>query len=411
MLGKEEFFVYIRDNIREYLPESYQYADIRLAENVKLNDIRLTTLLIRRPGETMIPAIYLDNLYDAYRRGKPAEECLSELAEVRVQANVKNEQEELFSDISRYDAVKDHLQIRACDYEQNIDRLQGKLYRREGDFALTYHIEYDMGETSANFQVTNDILSVWGVDEETVHRDALLADQRREPVLVNMEDIIYLMSGQSGYQNLLWEDGALDLDSGMIPMFILTNQKMYNGAGILFHDGMKEKISELMGGDYYVLPSSIHEVIIVPTQISVAELSEMVHTVNREHVEVEDRLSDRVQFYDSQAKALLNAEKWMAAHRINIRSVSPALRGMVAVSAASASSVYAVDKGTLPFGVLEALKQECRENRLEPYMNFSDPAYDVICQRCITERFDMRPQAEKTKREEPRRPPEQGKSL
>ena len=73
MMGKEEFFVYIRDNIREYLPESYQYADISLAENVKLNDIHLTTLLIRRPGETMIPAIYLDNLYDAYRRGKPAE--------------------------------------------------------------------------------------------------------------------------------------------------------------------------------------------------------------------------------------------------------------------------------------------------------------------------------------------------
>lgn len=409
MMKKEEFFIYIRDNIRTYLPESYQYADISLVENVKLNDLRLTTLLIRRPGEVMIPAIYLDNLYDAYRRGKPTEECLSELAEVRVQANVENEKEELFSDISRYDAVKERLQMRVCDYDQNKERLKGKLYRREGDFALTYHVEYEMEDMSANFQVTNDILSVWGVDEETVHQDALQADQRRTPVLVNMEDIIYLMAGQPGYQNLLWEDEALDLDSGMIPMFILTNQKMYNGAGVLFHDGVKEKISELMGGDYYVLPSSIHEVIIVPPQISAADLSEMVHTVNREHVEVEDRLSDQVQFYDSQTKTLLNAEKWLAAHQININTVSPALRGMVAVSAASASSIYAVDKGTLPFGVLEALKRECRENRLEAYMNFSDPSYDVICQRSITERFDMR--SEKTKREEPKRRPEQGKRL
>lgn len=409
MMRKEEFFIYIRDNIRTYLPESYQYADISLVENVKLNDLHLTTLLIRRPGEVMIPAIYLDNLYDAYRQGKPTEECLSELAEVRVQANVENEKEELFSDISRYDAVKERLQMRVCDYDQNKERLKGKLYRREGDFALTYHIEYKMEDMSANFQVTNDILSVWGVDEKTVHRDALRADERRGPVLVNMEDAIYLMSGQPGYYNFLWEDEKLDLDNGMIPMFILTNQKIHNGAGILFQDGMKEKISKLMGGDYYVLPSSIHEVIIVPTQISVAELSEMVHTVNQEHVEVEDRLSDQVQFYDSQAKTLLNAKKWLAAHQININTVSPALRGMVAVSAASASSIYAVDKGTLPFGVLESLKQECRENRLETYMNFSDSAYDVICQRSITERFDMRP--EKTKREEPKRRPEQGKRL
>ncbi len=54
---------------------------------------------------------------------------------------------------------------------------------------------------------------------------------------------------------------------GWSPMFILTNQKMHNGAGVLFQDGMKEKLSELMGREFYVLPSSIHEVIIVPPQV------------------------------------------------------------------------------------------------------------------------------------------------
>ena len=410
MMEREEFYDYIQNNIRDYLPESYQRAEIMLLESVKLNDMYITSLLIRRPGESIVPAIHLDNLFAAYRRGKPMEECLAELAEVRMQADVGKEQEALFSNISRYDAVKDHLQIRACDYEQNKDRLRGKLYRREGDFALTYHVEYDMEEASANYQVTNDILSVWGVDEETVHQDALQADQRRVPVLVNMEDTIYLMAGQPGYQNLLRKDGELDLDNGMVPMFILTNQKMHNGAGVLFQDGMKEKLSELMGGDYYVLPSSIHEVIIVPPQVSVADLSEMVHTVNREHVDVEDRLSDQVQFYDSQARELVNAQKWLAGHKLDINKVSPALRGMVTVNAASAGSMYAIDKGTLPFGVLESLKKECRENRLGAYMDFSDPYYDVVCQKGILERFGMNPQAEKTKKEKPKRP-EQGKTL
>ncbi len=80
------------------------------------------------------------------------------------------------------------------------------------------------------------------------------------------------------------------------------------------------------------------------------------------------------------------------------------------MNAASAGSMYAIDKGTLPFGVLESLKKECRENRLGAYMDFSDPYYDVVCQKGILERFDMNPQAEKTKKEKPKRP-EQGKTL
>lgn len=399
-MERTEFFHYIKNHIREYLPDSYQLAEIDLAENIKHNDVHLTSIIVRRPQESIVPCIYLDAFFEEYRQGRTIKDCLKKMAEIRVRVDVEMEQKLQFRDFSHYDSIKDCLQIRVCDYEKNRERLRGKLYCRAGDFALTYHVLYDLDEkTSANYQVTKDVLSTWGVDEETVHKDALLADKKRTPFFINAEEMAYFMTGDSGCRNLLLENGALDMDDWTLPMFILTNQKMQDGAGLLWQEGMMEKISGLLGGDYYVLPSSVHELIILPASTTgeLSELSEIVHTVNREKVEQEDRLSDFVQFYDSQAKELVNAEKWVREHKMDIHQASPALRELVTVSAMSAADACVVDKGTLPFGVLEALKKECKEKRLEPYVNFHDPDYDVVCDKSITERFDLEPKPEKNR--------------
>ena len=56
-MEREEFYDYIQDNIRDYLPESYQRAEIMLLESVKLNDMYITSLLIRRPGESIVCSV------------------------------------------------------------------------------------------------------------------------------------------------------------------------------------------------------------------------------------------------------------------------------------------------------------------------------------------------------------------
>ncbi len=86
------------------------------------------------------------------------------------------------------------------------------------------------------------------------------------------------------------------------PMIILTNRDKSNGAGVIFCDGILKKIHEKVG-DFYVLPSSIHEVIIVPeeyTEASTEDLREMVMEVNRTQVSEDDYLSDHVFKYDGQ---------------------------------------------------------------------------------------------------------------
>lgn len=96
------------------------------------------------------------------------------------------------------------------------------------------------------------------------------------------------------------------LDAATMPMYVLTNASKVNGSGILARDGVLDKIGELLGKNFYVLPSSIHEVLIVPDNgdMQAKELESMVKEVNATQVAPADLLSDKVQYYDRAAKTL-----------------------------------------------------------------------------------------------------------
>ncbi len=84
------------------------------------------------------------------------------------------------------------------------------------------------------------------------------------------------------------------------PMFCLTNKAKMNGASLLLQEDIRKQIGECLGSDYFVIPSSIHEVLILPDNgiFQVPELNAMVQEVNETQVERQEQLSDKVQFCD-----------------------------------------------------------------------------------------------------------------
>jgi hypothetical protein len=89
-------------------------------------------------------------------------------------------------------------------------------------------------------------------------------------------------------------------------MYVLTNTSGSLGAAALFYPDVKDKAAELIGSDYYILPSSTHEVILVPDSagINPKELCEMVKQANRTVVDEKDILSDNVYHYDKDSRDL-----------------------------------------------------------------------------------------------------------
>lgn len=79
-------------------------------------------------------------------------------------------------------------------------------------------------------------------------------------------------------------------------MYVLTNSEQQLGSGLIVHDKVLRHILDTVGEDIYVLPSSIHELIVIPSSVVDDEnyLTKMVHEINQNEVEPKDRLSDDV---------------------------------------------------------------------------------------------------------------------
>ena len=115
-----------------------------------------------------------------------------------------------------------------------------------------------------------------------------IANTERSAILGSLIDIL--------------EDGGVPVDEWEpdgSPVTVLTTRGGMEGAGVIYCDTILEKIWKKVG-DFYILPSSIHEVLVVPVSegIDRTELEAMVRTINRDEVALDDRLSDRVYLFD-----------------------------------------------------------------------------------------------------------------
>lgn len=300
----QEFAEYIKSHIREYLPEDYQDANVTLEEITKGNDRTLTGLMIRNDGETIAPSIYLEPYEAQFEKGRPLDSIMREIAQIKMDNSIDlpfNAE-----GIKDYETVKPLLHIRLCDPERNQEYLKGKPYTPCGDLVATYCVqvmESDNGVASA--AVTNELLKIWGITRDQLHQDTVMAENARNPVrFYSMEDVMSEIMFSTEPTNLF--DRSEPVDTELTPMYVLTNKSKINGAGMLALDGVLDKIGKLVGSDFYVLPSSIHEVLIVPDngQMRASELEDMVKSINASEVAPKDLLSDKVQFYDREAKTL-----------------------------------------------------------------------------------------------------------
>ena len=127
------------------------------------------------------------------------------------------------------------------------------------------------------------------------------------------EMIFEEMSGdinETKLENLLETNESLE----NFNMLVLTNDAKFNGANALLMGDLLERIHERTGEDFIILPSSIHEVIIIPDpdnlRMGLDEMAEMVTEINNNEVEPEERLSNKVYRYDSQRKEVVDAYKY-----------------------------------------------------------------------------------------------------
>ena len=94
-------------------------------------------------------------------------------------------------------------------------------------------------------------------------------------------------------------------------MYVLSNKERLNGAATLFYPGIMQLVASEFGGSYYILPSSIHEVILIPDDgnMDIEFLLSMVTSINKDGLLPEDKLTDSVYYYDAEKNKFLRCNK------------------------------------------------------------------------------------------------------
>lgn len=120
----------------------------------------------------------------------------------------------------------------------------------------------------------------------------------------NMKSIIESMMGRDAeldreVRNCFYEMESVYEDD-ICPMYVATNSKKLNGACVMLYDGLLHDFARKVGRSFYIIPSSIHEVILIPDTLDmdIRYMKAMVKEVNGTEVALDEVLSDNVYRYD-----------------------------------------------------------------------------------------------------------------
>lgn len=300
----EEFKVAVVDGIREWLPEQFATAHVSLQVVTKNNDLQLTGLTIQSVGSNVSPTIYLESFYEKYQEGIEMPDILRRIAEVRMEYEVEGDFE--VSQITDFDNCKDKILPRLIGAEWNQTLLEKRPHIIIEDLAVTFYI--DLGkhnDGSMSVPIHNDLMNTWGVTTDDLFEIAVknLSDSKAgtfrsiNEVMASMmlPNIIDECGGN--------EEAAKEMLEMMMPpedkMYVLSNKDGLNGASILLDKQMMQSVIDRVGSDFYILPSSIHECLVVPASQDMEpdDLVAMVREVNSTTVSNEDRLSNSIYTY------------------------------------------------------------------------------------------------------------------
>lgn len=311
----KEFKEMVKENFLSYLPEEYQNYSIEIVETMKVNrkmDALRVIPNVLSDGYNISPFLYVDHMYEAYKESNDFDKVMEDNAETFV-SFMKDEKYRI--DIKELDKMnlRDNVIITLINTEQNSEMLSKIPHREFEDLSVIYRwiIKKDNGGFHSNI-INNESAARIGITEDELFKIASENTKNMYPPIVkNMEDIIKEIFMEEGMPEeiaanmiaSMKEESELD-DKG-IEMYVITNKyKMFGAAGMLFEDEL-HNLSQKLGDDLYILPSSLHEVIVVPAKnVDPEVLAEMVHDVNTAELDISERLSNQVYHYDKTERKL-----------------------------------------------------------------------------------------------------------
>jgi len=305
MFELSEFQEYVKENLVSFLPEENKNVHIQINDVRKNNGTVLHGIVVKPEGSNIAPNVYLDGYYHDYQNGRDLEEILKEISEMTI-SNLRAPEyfNSITDDFHNFEFIKGHLIMVAVNTAKNQQMLLEVPHQEMEDLSIIYKVMLDItNEGMASITIRNEHLDFWNVKKEELHELAFRNTRLLLPETVqSMNELL---------KEMLCDDvipGLEDIPADQ-QMYVISNEKRMNGAVAMLYEDVLSDLSEQIGSDLYILPSSINEVIAVSVNMGTPEfLSEMVREVNGTEVMAEEILSDHVYLYNAETKKISLAD-------------------------------------------------------------------------------------------------------
>ena len=298
----QEFVCAIEKRMNQKLEggiKASQYTTVKNNGKVKKG------LLIEAPGVNISPTIYLEEFYHRYLDGELVDELVQDI--LNFYRIVRCDRSMDTNDIEHYDTIQDKIVFKLVHTEKNRELLEGVPHIELLDLSIVFYVLLDVNsQGTATMTVNNEHLQYWDVTA-----DELLALARKNVTrllpaeLFTMQQAVdEILRAVPGKRKNLLIESVTEADDFM---YVLSNPIRSFGAACIVYPEVLDMAGQVLGEVYYVLPSSVHEVVLVPASkgMKPEDMNAMVTEINQTQVAEEEILSNHAYLYQREARRLV----------------------------------------------------------------------------------------------------------
>ena len=192
--------------------------------------------------------------------------------------------------VLQFDLIRTKIYPRIVRKSGNEDFLNNKVYEEVADLAVLYFVSVKLANRDSGIiTIPKTLFDSWNIDIQTLHDTAFSNLEKDHLFICPISDLLPMM-------------GEMGEISDPVDMYVVSNSTKNYGAACMLSSKVMEELKEKLGS-FYIIPSSIHEFIAIPTvrdqeNVDVSEIVEMIRDVNASSVPDEDILSDSLYGYD-----------------------------------------------------------------------------------------------------------------
>ena len=309
MISYENFKEVFVEEVKKELADAGIDANVSVHTVNKLNE-SYEAMTVTPEGESIGVNIPIDKFYNAYDEGMSVEEAVDKAVEL-INRGIEEKPDIDLDTLTDYSVMKEKLAMEVVSAETNKEMLETIPHKMMEDMAVVYRFVLNSDEDGrSSILVTNKMIENFGITAEELHADAMENAPQLKPVEIKgMSEVLAELMGVEQAEMMGMGPVAPEDEQ----MYVATVPDKVHGAGVLAYENFMDMAAERAGGDFYILPSSLHEVLIVPDNgnVKLEDLENMVKEVNATQVAPQDKLTDSVYHYDSKEKIFELGEKFV----------------------------------------------------------------------------------------------------